>query len=335
MWLKRTFPLERLTLPSVSQKKRLKKVENALCSLHKKDHKRVAKMENDRDNQKLVLPSKVYHDQDGIRAYPQAPIFWSAQSVHEWIESFATATEKAEIEAGEYRDPLSVYGVELGKHHSFQNSMEGQNQPQRLASIPEDVPTDSLRWDLSYFGRVDPASTVRLGRIAQYASYIESHAAFHRLHTEYELIQNHLHYIFGQIMHQYYATPIDQMRSLLDTLYDNILQKLQRLADKAKAFPVNGKQDLSSYMTHWLQENWTNPYPDDNGLVQMAADCNTTTTIVSNWLINARTRKWRPAIIKATQLNRPAEMLLEDSINIFEGKPVRDLETVGDIRFAL
>jgi hypothetical protein len=49
---------------------------------------------------------------------------------------------------------------------------------------------------------------------------------------------------------------------------------------------------------------------------------------VSNWLINARTRKWRPSIIKAYEMERPADLLLEDSINIFCGKSVRKLDPI-------
>jgi hypothetical protein len=51
---------------------------------------------------------------------------------------------------------------------------------------------------------------------------------------------------------------------------------------------------------------------------------------VSNWLINARTRKWRPAIVKATNLeDRPSSMLLEDSIRIFQGRPLRAVAGEG------
>ena len=93
-------------------------------------------------------------------------------------------------------------------------------------------------------------------------------------------------------------------------------------ASSAKAMK---KQDLSKYMTNWLRDNWTNPYPDDFALQQMSKECDSSTTVVSNWLINARTRKWRPAIVKAYDMNRPADLLLEDSINIFCGKPLRPL----------
>jgi len=72
-------------------------------------------------------------------------------------------------------------------------------------------------------------------------------------------------------------------------------------------------------MNRWLKQNWTNPYPDDEGLADIALFCGMTITIVSNWLINARTRKWRPAIIQAYDNERPAELLQEDSIRIFEG----------------
>jgi hypothetical protein len=57
----------------------------------------------------------------------------------------------------------------------------------------------------------------------------------------------------------------------------------------------------------------------------MARDCGTTTTVVSNWLINVRTRKWRPSIVKAFELKRPVDLLLEDSINIFDDNPLREL----------
>ena len=83
------------------------------------------------------------------------------------------------------------------------------------------------------------------------------------------------------------------------------------------------KKDFSEVMNAWLRENWTNPYPDEEGLVQIANSCGCTTSVVSNWLINARTRKWRPAIVKAFENGRPASLLHEDSINIFDGKPLR------------
>ena len=88
---------------------------------------------------------------------------------------------------------------------------------------------------------------------------------------------------------------------------------------------IYDKKAFSQYMNQWLVKNWTNPYPDDEGLERLADMNGTTVTVVSNWLINARTRKWRPAIVKAYEAGRPADMLQEDSIKMFQGAPLRKL----------
>jgi hypothetical protein len=183
------------------------------------------------------------------------------------------------------------------------------------------------------------------------------------LQQVYYGIQSRLEFKFGRILDQCpygndNGTSFDfgESRKLLDALYNETIQKMHALVEKAapatspdqknlavssdadytmaqgvpKKLPtvltsslVLPKKDFSKYMTSWLRDNWTNPYPDEDGLADMARDCGTTSTIVSNWLINARTRKWRPAIIKATDLSRPSELLLEDSIRIFEGSQLR------------
>ena len=89
------------------------------------------------------------------------------------------------------------------------------------------------------------------------------------------------------------------------------------------------KKKVADYMTNWLRRNWINPYPDELGLEQMAKDCGTSKTVVNNWLINSRTRKWRPAISKAYELGRPTAFLKEDSIRIFDGKPLQELTPMG------
>ena len=146
-------------------------------------------------------------------------------------------------------------------------------------------------------------------------------------------------------------------RVLLDALYQETIRKLQSLIAEhhpngsskpsvpsrklpsalmtttVKTLPTSkpqSKQEFAKYMTAWLRDNWTNPYPDDQVLAEMAAQCGTTIPVISNWLINARTRKWRPAIIKATELGRPSDLLQEDSINIFEGKPVREITSTDE-----
>ena len=140
---------------------------------------------------------------------------------------------------------------------------------------------------------------------------------------------------------------------ILDNLWSSTVQKMKALIDMAqkeenvsqfnipsspsltgKLLSPNGslplaktqKKKFAKYMSNWLIENWTNPYPDDDTLQDIARKSGMTSKEVGNWLINARTRKWRPAIIKAYNMNRPADVLLEDAIHIYQDTPVRKLD---------
>ncbi len=88
------------------------------------------------------------------------------------------------------------------------------------------------------------------------------------------------------------------------------------------------KRDFTDYMNNWLKENWTNPYPDDEGLATIAAINGTSPTTVSNWLINARTRKWRPAIVKAYESGAQADNLREDSMKSFDDNNIGKVNIV-------
>jgi len=153
---------------------------------------------------------------------------------------------------------------------------------------------------------------------------------------KYKKLFERLDYMVERIAQQSHgsiALEEGEPRMLLDRLYQDTIRALNELIqstqlsglpgtqdDDGPSTPHPKKKDLSPYMTEWLRAHWTNPYPDEDGLEEMARDCGTSTTVVSNWLINARTRKWRPAIIKAVEQNRPAECLLQDSLCIFAGE---------------
>lgn len=96
------------------------------------------------------------------------------------------------------------------------------------------------------------------------------------------------------------------------------------VSTKAKG-ATKTKQELAAVLKSWLLNNWINPYPDDDEVADLAASCGTDSKVVRHWLINARTRKWRPALEKACAMRRPPELLLEDSINLFHKRPVRKL----------
>jgi hypothetical protein len=203
--------------------------------------------------------------------------------------------------------------------------------------LPEKIPSFHPRqlpmyWDLSSLA---PGPLVE--RIRYLVLTVESKPNFVKLRLPYDRTRDHFIYSVGWIRNRY---PDPRMN--LDMLYHETIHKLQALIDlsyklEQEALVHNTKppssskknQELTNYMTNWLRENWTNPYPDEASLNNMAHICGCAPTVVSNWLINARTRKWRPAIVKAYEMGRPAHLLLEDSINIFSGQPVRDIGMSG------
>jgi hypothetical protein len=229
-------------------------------------------------------------------------------------------------------------------HHHPQNHLP---QPH-----PSQVPK---YWDLACFKAAGPISL----RIRHIAISVESQPNFGKhLQRSYEATRDHCLWTIAVLRSKRGSEP-----SALDmgNLCHAVLQKLEALLELSRKLTtqeqaqflsgehsaadvaIGGlaspglathpctsgkKHDLSKYMTQWLRENWTNPYPDEIAIQQMSSECGSTTTVVSNWLINARTRKWRPSIIKAYEMERPADLLLEDSINIFCGKPVRKLDPI-------
>ena len=117
---------------------------------------------------------------------------------------------------------------------------------------------------------------------------------------------------------------------------------------------VNPADAFQNSMNFWLRMNWCNPFPDDlmnahlarflvdNGCVPLTTKdvkaleglnpveydkmmIKLATDKISNFLVNTRTRKWRPSLFRAFDLRRPAGLLLEDSIRIYEEKELRPL----------
>ena len=46
---------------------------------------------------------------------------------------------------------------------------------------------------------------------------------------------------------------------------------------------------------------------------------------ISNWLVNTRSRRWRPSFATAFDEKRPVALLLEDSLKIFIGEKLRPI----------
>lgn len=302
---------------------------------------------DDETEPSILLPTKVYqHIQEDGRlvhhVYPNSIVRWTAQPVVEWVEHLAAAVENAE---GSTR-PITINGVELSEPspswrlaHPKPSSTLWVQPDEQASNDPNDWTNVPKHWDVSFLQQRDPSSWSAAQRMSHLAVQIESLPALDL--AQYEMVHTRLEFTFGRILAQFpHGTPPEhgELRYLLDTLYNDTARKLQEVLKHATdppppkgpirempQVPTIAKKDFGKYMTQWLLENWTNPYPDEDGLEYMSRECGVTPTVVSNWLINARTRKWRPSIVKATQLTRPSAMLLEDSIALFQNIPLRQL----------
>ena len=245
------------------------------------------------------------------------------------------------------------------EHKRATSSLGGQKRnavesPPDAVHIIEESEPQLMPWDPTCLLKYNPNETtakMAVCELATLAKRLESMPKHADCHSSYKRFREGLleksKYIFEQrssieqktmSFSQMYSGAIQQMRALIDMAQkiDDDERAMGEVKTETKESEEGdrdppifsreySKKSLTQYMTKWLKVNWTNPYPDDRGLADLAEMNGTTPTIVSNWLINARTRKWRPSIVKAYRANRAADMLLEDSINIFEGKPVRKL----------
>ena len=287
----------------------------------------------------------------GEEGDPKA-VQWIGKNPLELIATLAGATEESEAAAGIHREPICVDGIKLssktppvpgladgGKKRGM-NDIEMVGVSTYTMTCNEDAAL-LPPWDPSYLLNNDVYALDSVEQIQFLARTLESMPHYRQVTGSYQRVRDHVASASSWIHNTYCGELTPQTATekvqLLRNLYRETIEKMECLVGMANLLEPKEedtkmpsrhhvKRDFAQYMTQWLKDNWTNPYPDDDGLEQMASDCGTTTTVVSNWLINARTRKWRPAIVKAFELNRPVDLLLEDSINIFDGQPVRDME---------
>ena len=228
-----------------------------------------------------------------------------------------------------------------------------------FAALPPWDPSYLVRCD------PDPLAARRAAdAISGLAAKIEAAPSYGQCVPSYRRVRDHLAHEIGHALrgHKDKNFRRERLRIVLDELYKDTIGKMEALAQMVENMPIMkeeekatvasaksnswprskevedvnsqralvrremSKKDFAELMNGWLRENWSNPYPDDEGLADLARKCGTTPTVVSNWLINARTRKWRPAIVKAYEAGRPSDLLKEDAINIFDGQELREIE---------
>ena len=158
--------------------------------------------------------------------------------------------------------------------------------------------------------------------------------------------------------------PLFSLKVANNTGADTIHSKTNWQSLTYETTPKEMRTLFTDQMSLWMRHNWANPFPDDVMLRHLADHLIRTRCItvskskaelldgkrnhayqqgmmdlvfekISNWLVNSRTRRWRPCIQKAFDAKRPAHLLLEDSLRIFEGKELRTLPGWdGDALFA-
>lgn len=288
---------------------------------------------------------------------------WNSQSVLPWVETIAKVAEQTDkcgpVIVGEAKLSEST----IPPYESFapsttiSPSLISSDTNHLLGPTSWDLSyIEKIDAYASLFlGQIRPLAarfeSLLVANAANPATPIDKKA----LTVAYDSIKERLKHHFNEIVKVNWTIPMiddvfnveaaqprvsDDARTDLDALYDQTTAKLHSMllslqkqlfgntaqpavAPSSLSKSPLPKNELGSFMTAWLRKNFINPYPDDDELNRMAFHCGTTTKIISNWLINARTRKWRPAIQKACNLGRPADMLLEDAVNFFDGAPIR------------
>lgn len=298
----------------------------------------------------VLFPMRTFSSPDGIEGHPQdatassnaAGVRWVCLDPLKLVESLAATTEERE---GHVFEPVRINDITLSSPISVlpaPANANGESSANEALVVPSLPP-----WDPSFLLFYDGEALPTAERIQSLAETLESASHYSKVLPSYRRVRDHLAHTSGWIHHHCSSDASNERARLLGILYAETIQQMEALIettqnmakqDKAAArhptskaaLKPEAKRNFAEYMSQWLKDNWTNPYPDDECLAEIASDCDTTPTVVSNWLINARTRKWRPALQKAFKLKRPADLLQEDSIRIFEGNPVRNLDDDGD-----
>ena len=221
---------------------------------------------------------------------------------------------------------------------SFDESNLTQDVDKLLGNI--DVEAMPQWWD---FRSLQPCPSVE--RIRALVLAIEGQPKFIEMKSSLEQVRDHFTFSFSQLkayhgsqyvesFEQLCQRTIDRLQSILVLLvkggHDGLPTQTTPVtsAGETRSSPTTAnKEAFQMHMNNWLRANWFNPYPDEAVSHQLAYETGENVHVVNTWLVNARSRRWRPSILKAFELNRPSEFLLEDSINIFEAKQVRRLDS--------
>jgi len=186
----------------------------------------------------------------------------------------------------------------------------------------DDAPSfQDLMWNVTWLIQQDPVSPTCIRQMVLLATEHQAMPQAMNVRQSYLFVRDKL---FNEACMIHSCSTLDKRakRQFLDNLYFEIIQMLVALIEVTEKIGVTYEVDFGEYMPKWLRDHWINPFPDDDEIEQMSNDTGVSMKKVNNWLINARTRKWRPAINYAHRLNRPVAMLKDDAIAYWDsGKP--------------
>ena len=292
-------------------------------------------------------------------------LHWVQMNPCEWLENLESKANTADriLTTGDpWRSHIGVgsFTTSMCPHSASPPSYKKRPQLELCLEVPsKDVdliiaaidPTSVPRsWNLQSF---DPS--ILVDRIRKLVIAIEVQATFEILKPRFEQIR------------EQFAVGVSDTKSLpqkeegrFEIICHETIKKLQSLLAEAMSIQLPQKcigrtmspyqtpsmdhdgiqysptssvnrAAFHSHMNNWLRANWINPYPDEAVSHQLAYETGENVHVVNTWLVNARSRRWRPAVLKAFELGRPSEYLLEDSINLFEDRPLRAIQETNAI----
>lgn len=256
-----------------------------------------------------VLPTRPAHG---------TTVSYQATDILEWVGSLAVAAENAEYQQGVYH-PTPIGGSELPLGVAVPIPLKPYKSYLAPSSVTGAECSDYWSFE-SIIAPRDPTGWKTHGPSLNQlcAEVCERYEEDPEIFESYQKVRARLELSLDRILY------MPNSALLTRTLYADVLESLQTVLSRRKSeTPPCTKQDANTVLTEWLRENWINPFPDETCLEELSRRCGgKPVDQINTWVGNARARKWRPALMQAKDLGRPADYLLEDSLAIFDGRPI-------------
>ena len=291
-------------------------------------------------------------------------LHWVQMNPCEWLENLESKANSAD--RLQTTDALMCNHIGGGSFTASISALSASPPLEKKRHQPEPCSKDTAMNVELIIAAIDPTSTaglwnlqslhpnVLVDQIRKLVIAIEAQAEFEILEPRFEQIREQFTLGVSDTMSLSQKEP-----DRFETICNETIEKLQSLLAEAMRMiqspqkctsrtvspyltPLTDHESIQyspthsvnrtafhSHMNNWLRANWINPYPDEAVSHQLAYETGENVHVVNTWLVNARSRRWRPAVLKAFELGRPSQYLLEDSINLFEDRPLRTIQEIN------